>query len=188
MISRTTILKTFSLAALLLFFGVAGAQAQALKIGYSAGEEFLQFMPQAQQVQQQLQQEGQATQERLQTQLTTFQEEVDRYQKQQALLSEETRQQREQKLAQMQRDLQQADVAAQQQIAQREQELLQPLLQRIEVAIADVAKEKGLDLVMRGPAILYVNEAKIVDISMDVARKLGIEVSEDQLSDSAPSN
>ena len=48
-----------------------------------------------------------------------------------------------------------------------------------------MAKEKGLDIVLRShagptqPIILYVNEDKIEDITLDVARKLGIQVDDE---------
>ena len=71
-----------------------------------------------------------------------------------------------------------------QQLAEREGELLAPIFERVDQAIQSVAREQGLDIVLRSqagplqPIILYVNEDKIVNITPDVARKLGLEVDE----------
>lgn len=178
--------KTMGLLTLcLMLLPVVGStvQAQSLKVGYTEAEAFLQFMPEAEQIQKTLQQEAQTSQQDLQDMLQGFQEKLDRYQKQQALLSDERRAEREQELQQLQVQLQQAEAQSQQKLAQREAQLVNPLLQRIQQAIDDVAKEKGLDIVLRSPVLLYVDESKITDISMDVARKLGIDVSEAQLSE-----
>jgi len=36
---------------------------------------------------------------------------------------------------------------------------------------------------MRSPALLYVNDERVVNINVDIARQLGIEVDEEQVSD-----
>jgi Skp family chaperone for outer membrane proteins len=48
-----------------------------------------------------------------------------------------------------------------------------PLLKKIVYAIQDVANEKGLDLVLRGEAVLYGRDT--VDITEDVVKKLNME-------------
>ena len=58
-----------------------------------------------------------------------------------------------------------------------------PLLQQVQDAIDAIAQAKGLDVVMRSPALLYVNDERVVNINVDIARRLGIEVDEDQVSD-----
>jgi len=166
--------RLFSIAALclLLLFGVQ-AQAQPLKVGYT-NPDLVQAMPEYQQIYQTLQQESTGDQEAYQAMVQEFQEKLDRYQKQQALLSEERRAEREQELRQLQQDIQQAEVSVNQKLAQREQELLEPLLAKMQTAIDAVAQEKGLDIVLSQPAVLYVNEDRIVNITPDVAAELGI--------------
>jgi outer membrane protein len=61
----------------------------------------------------------------------------------------------------------------------RQAELLQPLLERVQTAIDEVSADQQLALVLRAPAILYINESLVVDITPDVARKLGIPVPEE---------
>ena len=149
------------------------AQAQNLNVGYT-NPDLVQAMPEYQQIYQQLQQESTGDQEAYQALVQEFQEKLERYQKQQALLSEERRAEREAELRQLQQDIQQAEVSVNQKLAQREQELLEPLLDKMQAAIDEVAQEKGLDLVLSQPAVLYVNKDRIVNITPDVASKLGI--------------
>lgn len=158
------------------------AQAQALKIGYTDHELIIANMPDYRQLQTQLQQEYQQSQEQLQTRYQELQQKAERYQKQQALLSEETRQQRETELMTLQQELQQSAQQSEQALVQREAELMGPIFERVDAAIKEVARAQSLDIVLRNqvgplqPVILYVNEQTVSDITEDVARRLGLDV------------
>lgn len=167
----------------LLFAGVSAgeADAQALKVGYTDHEIIIVNMPDYKKVQEQLQRDYQGGQEDLQKLYQDYQEKLERYQKQQALLSEQKRQERERELMELQGSIQQSASQKEEQIAQREAELMQPLLQRVQTSIDKVAKQQGLDIVLRTqvgaqPLILYVNEKTIKDITEAVARDLGLDV------------
>jgi len=167
------------------------AQAQGLKVGYTDHEVLIANMKEFQSIQQQLQREAQNGQQELQQLYADYQEKLDRYQKQQALLSAETRQQREQELVQLQQQLQEGAQQKDQQLGRRQAELMQPLLDRVQQAIDKVAQARGLDVVLRSqvgvePVLLYVNERTIANITIDVARELGIEVDEDTTAASSP--
>ncbi len=190
-LSKTIILMFKRLSALLAFLVIGGiaadAQAQALKVGYTDHEVIIVNMPDYQNVQEQLQSVYQGSQQELQTLYQNYQEQLERYQRQQSLLSEERRQEREQELMQLQMDIQQQAQQKDQELAQREAELMKPILERVQAAIDQVATEKGLDLVLRSqvgaqPILLYVNENTIDDITLDVARNLGLDVSEAEAS------
>lgn len=173
-----------NIAALLLlavtgaFVATPPAHAQALKVGFTDHELLIVNMSEYQQVQEQLQGEYTTSQQDLQAAMQDYQERLDRYQKQQALLSPERRQEREQELMQLQGEIQQSAMQAEQQLAAREAELLRPLVERVRSAIETVAEAQSIDLVIREPSILYINEDKIVDITLAVASELGIEVDE----------
>ena len=174
---------------LLVFTGlsadVLAQQVAPLRIGYTDHELLIAAMPDYQSVQQQLQQEYQTSQNVLQALYEEFQGKVDRYQKQQALLSEERRQERENELAVAQQEIQKKAADSDQQLAQRQAELLGPIFERVDTAIRDVSKENNLDLVLRiqngpmQPIILYANEDRIMDITKEVAVKLGLPIPEE---------
>lgn len=155
-----------------------GALAQSFKVGYTDPDVLINAMPEAAQVQRQLQNEVRQGQEAVQAMMQDFQERVERYQKQQPLLSAERAAEREGELAELQQEIQQSAQRKEQELAQRENDLLQPLFERIEVAIEEVAVAQGIDMVLRAPAMIYVNEDKVIDITRDVAVKLGIQVTD----------
>ncbi len=174
---------------LLLFSALSAdalAQIAALKIGYTDHASLIAAMPLFQQAQQTLQAEARQDEEGLRAMFDEYQEKLDRYQKQQALLTTERREQREQELLLLQQDIQNAEQMSQQKLGERQAELYAPIFDLVDEALQAVAKEKGLDIVLRSrigptePLILYVNEDKIVDITLDVAQKLGLDVSGDE--------
>ena len=194
MSKRITAVLTLLLFASPLISGfINDAQAQALEVGYTDHEVIIINMPDYQEVQTQLQTEYQGSQEELQTLYQDYQEQLEKYQRQQSLLSEERRQEREQELMQLQQQIQQQAQQEDQALAQREAELMQPILEKVQAAIDKVAAEQGLDLVLRSqvgtqPVLLYVNEETIADITLDVARELGLDVSEAEAAAATSSN
>ena len=172
-------------AAILLAFATAGwsfnARAQALSVGFTDHEIVLINMPQYQEVQQQLQTDFDANQQALEALYTDYQDKLERYQRQQSLLSEDRRQEREQELLQLQQQIQDEAQNQDQQLAARQAELMQPLLEQIQDAINEVAAVNSLDIVLRTrvgtePLLLFVNPETVQDITLDVARTLGLDV------------
>ncbi len=167
---------------------VLAQQAAPLKIGYTDHELLIAAMPDYRNVQQTLQAEYQTSQNVLQALYEEFQGKVDRYQKQQALLSDERRAEREAELAQAQQEIQQKAAESEQELVEREADLLSPIFERVDVAIKKVASSNNLDLVLRiqagpqQPIILYANEDRIMDITREVAVELGLDVGDDTTS------
>lgn len=188
MIKRITAALALLLLAGPAFFSTA--DAQALNVGYTDHEVIIINMPEYRELQQQLQQEYEGSQQDIQTLYQDYQEQVARYQRQQSLMTEDKRAEREAELMQIQQNLQQQAQEKDQQLAQREAELMQPILERVQTAIDAVAQRRGLDLVLRSqvgqqPVLLYVNEDTVEDITMDVAVELGLEVTETDTSEMA---
>jgi outer membrane protein len=183
--------KIFGAAVLMAFAlplfisGIAQeAQAQNLKIGYTDHEVIIMNMPDYRQVRQRLQNEFETSQRTLQEKFQDFQQRVERFESQQALLSAERRAERQRELMELQQQLQQEASQSEQQLGEREQELMSPLFERVQRAIDTVAARLDLDLVLRTqvgmqPVILYVNDRNVRDITMDVARELGLDVDAD---------
>lgn len=165
--------------ALVVGLSARAASAQQLKIGYADPEVIITYMPEYQNIQQQMAAEYRTSQQALQALAEDFQEQVARYQRQQPLLSEERQAEKEQELAQFQAEIQQNAAEKDEQLAQKEEELMAPLLERVQTVIDEVATEQSLDLVVRSPALLYVNPDRILNINLDIARKLGVEIEED---------
>ena len=63
---------------------------------------------------------------------------------------------------------------------------MNPLIEKVGNAVNAVASEKGLDIVFKSPGLLYVNPTSVVDITADVARRLGIQVADSAETAAAP--
>ena len=167
-------------AFLLAFAVVAVLPASAqTKIGFADHEVILQAMPQMVQVRQALQTEYTQRQGALQTQAQELQTKAEDYQRRQSLLTADARQAAERELGVLQDSLQRASQTAEVAMRRREAELMQPVFQSLQNAIDAEAASKGLDLVLptrlnNDPLILYVNRNTVLDITREVAVRLGI--------------
>ncbi len=154
------------------------ASAQTLKVGYANAEALLPYLPDYQDIAQKVQRHVQSSQEVLQVKADQFQADYAQFEKQASLMAADARAEREAQLTQRYAQLQQLGVEKEAEAAEYEQSLITPLLEKVQGAVDAVAKAKGLDIVLRAPSILYVNEETIVDITPDVAARLGLNIDE----------
>lgn len=159
---------------------VAPAQAQLQKIGYTNQQAILSNMPEMQDVQQQLQKAAQQQQQEFQQEQQELQQMMQEYEQQRSMLNDSARAQRERELRQQQQALQQSSQERQAQLRQREQELMQPLLEDLQSAINLVADRQNIDVVVRSEALLYVDQSSenVVDITRPVAQELDISLNQ----------
>ena len=143
-------MRTLRIAVILFLSIVLNLQAQAqsnnseLKIGYVNPQSILANMPEMRAVQQRLQNFTARKQQELSTLEQEFQTQVAEYQQKVGVISPEAQQQEEARLGQLQQELLQAQEVAEQELAQRRDELVGPLLEQIGSAIEAVAQKQGL--------------------------------------------
>ena len=181
-------MRTLRIAVILFFSIVLNLQAQAqsnnseLKIGYVNPQSILANMPEMRAVQQRLQNFTARKQQELSTLEQEFQTQVAEYQQKVGVISAEAQQQEEARLGQLQQGLLQAQEVAEQELTQRRDELVGPLLEQIGSAIEAVAQKQGLSYVLNTTTssgdmiILYASEdfrAKF-DITQSVMEELGM--------------
>lgn len=180
-----TVLNRLVLAAALAVLSVAAfpasdAHAQtAPRIGYTDYELIIVQMPEYRNLQQTLQAQAQTDQQELAAMEQNIQQKFAEYQEQSGVLSPEARQTREEEIVQLQTELQQDQQRRLQALDQRQNELLQPLLNQLQEAINEVATARNLDLVLSSrvstePVILFASEQSTVDITTEVMSALGI--------------
>lgn len=167
------------LATTLLLFLIPLAATAQLKVGVMNPDSVLNAMPEATQVQNELQEyvnERQQTfQQRYQdwiNQVTEYSESV-----QAGSYTEQEQVQEEERLAMLQEELNALESRIQSQIQERQTELFNPLLVRVEEAMAEVAEEMGLDYVLNrrssmGDPIVYYSSSRAPDITQQVIDKL----------------
>lgn len=181
-------MRTLRIAVILFFSIVLNLQAQAqsnnseLKIGYVNPQSILANMPEMRAVQQRLQNFTARKQQELSTLEQEFQRQVAEYQQKVGVISADAQQQEEARLGQLQQELLQSQEVAEQELAQRRDELVGPLLEQIGAAIEAVAQKQGLSYVLNTTTssgdmiILYASEdfrAKF-DITQSVMEELGM--------------
>ncbi len=168
--------KFLSTLTLLLFLSTAPVAAQ-VNIGVLDIQKVLSEAPGMEQIQQELNTFVSQKQEELRSRTADFQDSVAQYQDNQASMSQEQRTQREEELAAMEQELQQFQQNLQTQIQQYRQQLLSPVYEDIDSAIASVAEENGLDFVLnkstsRGEEIVrYVAENRL-NITEEVIQQI----------------
>ncbi|MEM9996319.1 MAG: OmpH family outer membrane protein [Bacteroidota bacterium] len=174
-----TVLYRSFLAALVAFTLVPlAAQAQDAKIGYLDPDLLLARMPEARDVQSQLQQRVEADQQELATLQQSIVEKYQDYEQNASMLNDTARQQREQELLDLQQQLQAAQQEKLQSLQQQEATLLQPLYDKLQAAIDEVAAAQGIAIVFStrandAPVVLYAGPSA-VDLTQPVAEQLGI--------------
>lgn len=169
-------------ATLVMLLGLApDSVAQQLKIGYADAELVLVNMPEYQENAQKVQRQARSSQQELEAMGSELQSDMEKFEKQAPILSPEKLEERQKELQQRYSDLQKQGATKEQELAQFEADLMNPLIERVGTAVNTVAEEKGLDIVLKSPGLLYVSD-RVVDITIDVAKRLGIKVAE---SDSA---
>jgi outer membrane protein len=181
MIKKATILGfiSFILAFSLL---VPDVKAQDMKIGFVEPRAVLERMPEMRAVEQRLQNFIDRKRGELAEAERDFQLEVENYQQRIGVISDAAREQEEERLGQLQFELQQSQNQVRMEIQERQAELMSPLLEQIQSAINEVAQEKGIDYVLNTMTstndviILYVKEEirSEYDITDAVMRNLGI--------------
>ncbi|MDE6793780.1 MAG: OmpH family outer membrane protein, partial [Muribaculaceae bacterium] len=85
------------------------------------------------------------------------------------------RERKTRELADYQSKLEQFSGEAQQHLQNMYQELMAPVLQKVQTAIQAVGKEGGYSLIQdKNPQLIYYFDAPVVDITNDVKAKMGI--------------
>ncbi|MEL7363985.1 MAG: OmpH family outer membrane protein [Bacteroidota bacterium] len=172
-------LYRFVLGALVaLTLAPVASQAQDVKIGYLDPELLITLMPEARDIQAQLEERFEADEQELVAMQQTLAERLQDYEQNAAVLNDEARQQREQELRTLQQELQQQQLQKRQALQQQQVELIQPLYDKIQAAIDEVASAQELTLVLSVQAnsaavVLYASQ-NAIDLTQPVAERLGI--------------
>lgn len=170
-------MKRITILTLLLLLPLA-ASAQ-LKVGIMNPDDVLDAMPEAAQVQADLESFAQERQSAFQQRYRTWIEEVTAYSEQVEAgeISEAEQTAEEERLAEMQEEVTNMQQNLEREIQQRQAELFNPLLIKVEEAMAEVAEEMGLDFVLNktsntGDPIVYYASERATDITQQVIEKL----------------
>ena len=157
--------------------GSSAVMAQTQKIGHMDMQYVLGVMPEMKQVQSQLQTLQGQLEKQAEAKQKDFEEKYNRYVNEGSTMAEAIRVDLEKELSTMQQSAQEFAANAQQTLQQKEQQLMQPVYDKIGTAINEVAKDGGYSYIINagvpGLDVLYFADPAN-DASNEVLKKMGI--------------
>ncbi|MCF8218248.1 MAG: OmpH family outer membrane protein [Bacteroidales bacterium] len=154
----------------------AMTSAQSSKIGHINTSKLLQIMPGRDTAQTALENYARSLQNDLKTYQQEFEKKYQKYMQEEANMPKLMKETRQEELMQMEERIRKYQENAQQDLKEKEQELLQPILKKAQDAIDKVAKENGFTYILDTSqgSVVFVGE-KGKDIMPLVRKELGIE-------------
>ncbi len=140
-------------AAVMMFVAVGVAKAQ--KMASMEYETVLSLMPETKKMSADLDAFSKAKGDELGKQAQAFQAEVQKYQTEGAKMTEAQRTAKEQELQKKQQNLQQLQTTAQNDLQQKRDAGIKPIMDKLNNAISKVAKANGWDFIVDSSALIY---------------------------------
>jgi outer membrane protein len=156
-------------------FGLSNTTKAQGKIGYISADEIMVLMPESAKADTQLNSYQQALYQSLQDRQNTFNDAVAKFIKDSATMNASVKEVKRGELQKESAALSGGEQTIQQQMQQKQQELVAPIQKRLLTAIQEVAKENGYTYVFPKEALLVAPPGD--DIANLVKRKLGLKVS-----------
>jgi len=162
---------------LFLASSFVGLSQSKVKIGYIDSQKLLSLMPERLEAQKKLQEFAKSLEDQLASMNSELQEKYNEYIEKKDSLSDFLKQTKEKDIQDLQAKIQSFQLSAQQELQKKEQELVQPIIDKASNAIKKVAKSKGYTYVfdVSSGAFLYWPESGSEDLLPLVKKELGIQ-------------
>jgi len=164
------------LTALIILAG-QNATAQNIKFGHINSDELIQAMPEFDSAQVKLDRFRKDLINALELMTVELNNKSDAYNKESKNYTDLVKQTKEQELVDMNKRIQEFQNNAQQQLQEKQGELFQPIMTKVDKAIKDVGKENGFVYIFsvgQGSSLLYFDENKSTNIMALAKAKLGL--------------
>ena len=162
-------LKKLLIAALLFVGFSQNVQAQA-KTAHVDFREVVTKMPAMIEAQKQLENLQKTYEGEINTMITEYRTTLEKYEREAEQKTDKENEDRGKELQDMERRIQEYRQTAQKEIGQKEQDLMNPLIDKAKAAIAKVGKAKGFQYVLDSSTLLLADGP---DITVDVKKDLG---------------
>ena len=162
------------LSLIIMITGFASAQTGA-KFGYIDSNEILAMMPETDSLQNELKAYADYLDEQMSTMAMEYQTKVTDYQENYNTMSDLIRQTKEKEITDLQARIQAFQQSADQDLGAKQAELFNPLIDKVKVAITEVARENGYNYIFdvgTGALVFYETGDNIIPL---VKTKLGIQ-------------
>lgn len=163
-----------ALLVVMFAFGTTAVAQKTVKLGHINSSELMQIMPGRDEAQATLQKEVDELQNTMKNMQAELEQRYNEYMGKKDQMSDLIRQTKERELQDMGNRIQDFQESAQKKLAEREQEVLKPIIDKAKKAIEDVAKENGYTYIFDSGvgALLYQQDSD--DIMPLVKKKLGL--------------
>jgi outer membrane protein len=171
--------RFLSIAILMSVITLTGqkALAQNIKFGHINSEELIQALPEFDSANVKLEKFRKDLVNALELMSVELNNKNDAYNKESKNLTDIVKQTKEQELVDMNRRIQEFQTNAQQQLQEKQGELFQPIMAKVDKAIKEVGKENGFVYIFsvgQGSSLLFFDETKSVNIMPLAKAKLGL--------------
>ncbi|MCT4582446.1 MAG: OmpH family outer membrane protein [Flavobacteriales bacterium] len=146
--------------------------ASAQKVGHVNAQALMLALPDYKIASDELNRFAESKKAELQMWYTAFQTAQKEFEEALPTLTEEIKQQRYEELMEKQQNIQAKDGEFQQEVALKEQKLVEPIMKKVRDAVAKVAKDGGYSYVFDESTLMYFAEAESLDAK--VKKELGI--------------
>jgi len=173
-------MKRFTGVAVLLFLialGCRNASAQNIKFGHVNSDELIQALPEFDSANVKLERFRKDLINALELMSVELNNKSEVYNKESKNYTEIVKQTKEQELVDMNKRIQEFQNNAQQQLQEKQAELFQPIMAKVDKAIKDVGKEGGFVYIFsigQGSSLLYFDDTKSVNVTPLAKTKLGL--------------
>jgi len=148
------------------------AQENSIRIGYINSQEILEEAPGAQEARQQLERQMSEYRTEVQEMGQELQQMIQQYEQQQMTLSDDAREQRETEIRQKQQEYQQRVQQLEDQATRRQEELVAPIMQRINTVIEEIRRQGNYTVIFDVAAQAIVSADPGLDLTSEVIRRL----------------
>lgn len=145
--------------------------ANAQKIAHINLDEVVAAMPEAKAMQADMEKLGKTYESEIKAASTALKAKYDKYTAEEKTKTPEENQQRAMEVQQEQGKIQQLQQAASQELQNKQNEMLEPIVKKAQDAIKAYAKEKGIEYILDARTLIY---AEGEDISGAIKTRLGI--------------
>ena len=172
-------MKRFIGIALVFFLVVAAGQnvaAQTLKFGHVNSDELIQSLPEFDSANVKLEKFRKDLVNALELMSVELNNKSENYNKESKNYSDIVKQTKEQELVDMNKRIQEFQNNAQQQLQEKQGELFQPIMAKVDKAIKEVGKEGGFIYIFsigQGSSLLYFDDTKSTNVTALAKAKLG---------------
>ncbi len=163
-------MKKILIIVLALSFGFSGF-SQKLKFGHVNSDEIFSSMPEKEQAARAVEQFARQLEEQLMSLNKELEQKYNDYMEKVETFSPSIKQMREEEITNLQQRIQIFQMRAQEDLQAKEQEVLEPIYQKITNAIKEIGEEKGF-LYIFDVNSFYYHSQESIDLTEDVRAKL----------------